>query len=95
LAVALDFYLASFEETLEGADVGAVELHTPDDEHWTLGRGAVIAAVRAPRWDLFRSLGGRRTRTEIAALDWDGDADAVVDLVSRYPLPEVSLHERA
>lgn len=94
VAVGLDFYLASFEETLDEAGVGAVEVRTLDGEQWVLGPGPVAASVRAARWELFRSLGGRRTRAEIVGLDWDGDRAAVVDLVSRYPVPQVSLRER-
>ena len=58
-----------------------------------LGTGDVIASLSAPRYELFRALGGRRTRAEIAALDWSGDADQLIGLVSRYPMPAVSIAE--
>ena len=92
MAVALDFYLGSFEETLEQVDVGAVDIDV-GDEHWHLGSGPLRATVTAERYELFRSLGGRRTLDEIRALRWTGDRDAIVGVVSRYPVPADSLHE--
>jgi uncharacterized protein (TIGR03083 family) len=86
IAVALDFYLESFEETLNEAALGAVEVHS-GDERWTLGTGAVVATVTAPRYELFRALGGRRTLDQIRSLDWTGDAEPIIGLVSRYPPP--------
>lgn len=93
VAVALDFYLESFEETIDEAGIGAVQVRV-GDETWSLGSGEPVAAVAAPRYELFRALGGRRTIEEIRGLDWHGDADVVVPLVSRYPTPTSTLHER-
>ncbi|MFN8052586.1 MAG: maleylpyruvate isomerase family mycothiol-dependent enzyme [Acidimicrobiales bacterium] len=95
LAVALDFYLESFESTLVDTGATAVAVDV-GEELWVLGAGEPVVSVTAPRFELFRSLGGRRTRAEIAALDWRGDADvvdAVIDAVSRYPMPVTSLDE--
>jgi uncharacterized protein (TIGR03083 family) len=92
LAVALDFYLISFEETLCADGVGAVEIAVAD-ESWTLGPGAPVASLRAERFELFRALGGRRTDAEIRALPWRGDAGAVVPRLSRYPVPSAPLGE--
>jgi uncharacterized protein (TIGR03083 family) len=92
LAVGLDFYLVSFEETLTEAGAGAVEVAV-GDESWTLGPGAPVTSLRAERFELFRALGGRRSEGQVRALDWRGDADAVVPLVSRYPMPVTDLVE--
>jgi hypothetical protein len=92
LAVALDFYLDSFEEGLAEVAVGSVAVSV-GEESWILGTGGVNASITASRFELFRALGGRRTRSEIAALDWAGDSDQYIDLVSRYPMPSVSLGE--
>lgn len=86
LAVATDFYLESFEETLDEAARGAVEVRS-GNEHWTLGTGPVVATVTAPRYELFRSLGGRRTLDQIRSLTWTGDAEPIVAVFSRYPPP--------
>ena len=92
VAVALDFYLGSFEEALEQPGVGAVDVQV-GDERWRLGRVPLRATLTAERYELFRSLGGRRTLAEIRALHWAGDREAIVGLVSRYPPPVSSLHE--
>ncbi|MCP3936059.1 MAG: hypothetical protein GY708_11885 [Actinomycetia bacterium] len=92
VAVALDFYLESFVQTLTEAGVGAVGVDV-GDERRVLGQGDVIASVRSSRYGLFRALGGRRTLDEIAGMDWSGDTDVVLGLVSSYPVPVVSLGE--
>ena len=90
LAVALDFYLISFEQSLDEQQCGAVQLGA-GEESWTLGSGAAIASVTAERFELFRSLGGRRSEAQVRALSWRGDMDAVVPIFSRYPLPEADI----
>jgi uncharacterized protein (TIGR03083 family) len=92
IAVGLDFYLESFEETLDEAGVFAVDVFV-GDERWRLGTGPVIAELTAPRYELFRALGGRRTLAEIRAMTWAGDPQTVVGLVSRYPPPRATLDE--
>ncbi len=92
LAVALDFYLISFEQTLDADGAGAVEIAV-GDESWTVGTGTPVAALRADRFELFRALGGRRTEAEIGALSWRGDAAAIIPRLSRYPMPSASLGE--
>jgi hypothetical protein len=44
-----------------------------DGESWVAGSGAPAATVTAPRYDLYRSLSGRRTPAQIAALTWTDD----------------------
>lgn len=86
VVVSLDFYVSSFEEALEGVGVGAVEI-TAGHDTWTVGFGDVVARIRGDAFDLLRALGGRRTEDQIRAMDWEGDIDAVLSVVSRYPLP--------
>ena len=93
LAVATDFYLRSVEETLVTEEIGAVEVQV-DGESWRLGDGDVVASVAGTRFEIFRSLGGRRTIDEIRSLDWAGDVDRVLPLLSRYPTPSATLGER-
>jgi len=92
VAVALDFYLDSFDETLVETGIGAVDVHVGDDR-WLLGPGAVVASITAPRYELFRALGGRRTLDEMRSLAWTGNVDDVISLVNRYPVPAASLGE--
>ena len=87
LAVALDHYLDTFHLALVAAGVGSVDVRVADDE-WALGSGTVVAAVRTGRFEMFRSLGGRRGAAQVRALDWTGDVEAVLPFVSPYGLPE-------
>ena len=86
LAVALDAYLVTFEKALDTAAIGSVEL-SDGRERWTLGPGSVVASVTGERYELFRALGGRRNADQVRALHWNGDADAVLPVVSAYPMP--------
>lgn len=86
LAVALDFYLDNFSQSLDAAAIGSVVVQV-GDESWTCGAGPQIATLRGQRFDLFRSFGGRRTDAEIRELDWSGDADRVLPFVSAYAAP--------
>lgn len=106
LAVALDHYLVTFGEALEAAGLGAVDVTVLDaagpdgsaGESFRLGAGASVAAVRAGGLELFRAIGGRRTLTEIRALDWSGEGAtvaAVTAVVSCYGHPAASLGEAA
>jgi hypothetical protein len=82
--VALDFYLGSFEQALTSTRVGSVEIKV-EEEQWTLGAGERVASIRGERYELFRCLGGRRSESQIRALQWEGDIDAILPIVSRYP----------
>jgi hypothetical protein len=44
-----------------------------DGESWVAGFGTPAATVTAPRHELYRSLAGRRTPAQIAALTWTDD----------------------
>jgi uncharacterized protein (TIGR03083 family) len=65
-------------ESLPGvaAELGLPELRiepTDGGPAFTIGSGGEAGTVRASHFDLMRSLSGRRTAEQIAALDWDGD----------------------
>jgi uncharacterized protein (TIGR03083 family) len=95
LAVGLDFYLDSCHNDLAAKDAGALSVHTTDlpEERWTLGAGSEVAALQASRYELFRALGGRRSERQSRAMNWTGDVDAIVAILSRYPLPARDLVE--
>lgn len=92
LLVATDFYLESFDEALRTVGLGAVVV-TTGDEGFTIGVGEIVAELDAPRYEVFRALGGRRSERQIRGLDWRGDLDRVLPTVSRYPLPEHDIVE--
>jgi uncharacterized protein (TIGR03083 family) len=41
---------------------------------WTVGEGNPAATLTATRYDLYRSLAGRRSHHQITAMDWDRDS---------------------
>lgn len=88
LAVALDFYLHTFDESLCEADVGSVAVEV-GGERFALGDGPQVARWSPSRFEAFRTLGGRRSEAQVRAQQWEGDLDAVLSYVSAYPpLPE-------
>jgi uncharacterized protein (TIGR03083 family) len=91
LLVATDFYLESFDEALRTTGLAVVV--TTGDEGFKIGVGEIVAELEAPRYEVFRALGGRRSERQIRGLDWRGDVDRVLPTVSRYPLPEHDIVE--
>ena len=92
LAVATDFYIDAFHRGLSDARAGTVVIHS-GHETFITGTGPTVATLTASRYELFRSLGGRRSANQIRKLDWEGDAGAIVPLVSQYPPPHYDLVE--
>jgi uncharacterized protein (TIGR03083 family) len=86
LVVALDFYLDALHQRLVAAGVGSLAVRV-DDEEWALGSGPVVATLMGSRFEVFRSLGGRRSEAQVRALSWTGDVDAMVRVLSAYPMP--------
>ncbi|MGQ0832213.1 MAG: maleylpyruvate isomerase family mycothiol-dependent enzyme [Microthrixaceae bacterium] len=92
LLVGLDFYLDSFHETLTEAAAGRATVSV-DGESFEVGDGPAVASLSAGRFELFRALGGRRSAAQIRRLEWVGDVDAILGLVSRYNVPSDDLVE--
>lgn len=46
---------------------------------WGIGRDQPVATASASSFELLRGIGGRRTRDEMLAWDWDGDGEPFVD----------------
>jgi uncharacterized protein (TIGR03083 family) len=55
---------------------------------WVIGHRPVGITVGGDRFDLFRSITGRRSQPQVLGLDWDRDPAAFLDALSPYPLPE-------
>jgi uncharacterized protein (TIGR03083 family) len=58
-------------------DLPALRLSTgraTGSTQWTVGLGEPAATLTASRYDLYRSLAGRRSHEQIAALHWDRDS---------------------
>lgn len=92
LAVGLDFYLSEFDRALTSSQRGTVVVAVPGEE-WAVGAGPVVGSLRASRFEAFRALGGRRTESQLRAMDWSAGIDAVLPVVSAYPLPAHPIRE--
>lgn len=56
----------------DGAGAGALCLRTEYGDQ-VVGTGEVTATVAADRFELYRAMTGRRSASQIAAFDWDGE----------------------
>lgn len=67
----LDLLAGGFSASVRAHDLPALRIESPTTS-WTTGDGPVVRTLRAGTHDLHRSLAGRRSHAEIAALGWDG-----------------------
>jgi uncharacterized protein (TIGR03083 family) len=68
-----------------GADAGSWRFGDPD--------GEPVAALKTSDFELARILVGRRSRAQMLAAGWTGDAEAVVDLLPTFGPPVTDLTE--
>lgn len=71
--------LEQIDQRLRQSGGPAVRLVIDDEEARLVGEGEPVATLRAPAYDLLRTVGGRRTRDQARALDWEGDPEPVLD----------------
>src|SRR5205814_115350 len=87
---ALDFavqkVMAGLHRRLDAAGAPALRLVAGNQE-WTVGTGEPAATVSADGYEFLRAMIGRRSRAQIAALAWEGDARTEVRVLSLKPLP--------
>lgn len=72
---ALDLAIMGFTLSVATHDLPALRIETPERE-WLAGSGEPAGTVRAGSLDLFRSLTGRRTTSQIRELSWSDAPDA-------------------
>lgn len=72
-ACAFEVLANGFSASVLAHDLPGVRLSVGSTQ-WTVGGGEPLATVSADRIDLCRSLAGRRSHQQIAALDWDRDS---------------------
>jgi hypothetical protein len=98
LTAALDFYLDSCHQALVSASAGAIRVDVGDVHDLRLGspeQPVVARLAGVGRFELFRALGGRRSRRQVQALPWQGDVTPVLGHLSAYPWPRDDLVEGA
>jgi uncharacterized protein (TIGR03083 family) len=72
-AVAFEVLANGFSASVIHHDLPGLRLSTGETS-WSVGDSEPIATVTADRYDLYRSLAGRRTPEQITALGWDRDS---------------------
>lgn len=91
LRFSLELFGAGVAYKMKDADVALHVRATDSDYSLDAGSGDA-ATVRAGEFDLFRTFAGRRTRQQVIALDWDGDATAYLPWLNIFgPIPDHSL----
>lgn len=97
LVAGLDFYVDSLHHALIDAGVGPLCLDVGDDEEQVVvgAAGSLDVTLRSDHFELFRTLGGRRSRAQVLAMAWTGDPGPFVDHMSPYGLAARDLVESA
>ncbi len=90
--VAFDHYAHSLGDRLDEAGLRAIALDATE-EPLVAGTGEPMTRVRASRFELLRTLVGRRSAAQIRAYDWDGDPDPVLAVIAAYAMRESPLEE--
>lgn len=92
VALATNSYARRFGRRIKEAGLPALTLET-EGASWNLGNGDPLSSVRGDAFEVLRALSGRRTRDQIAAFDWSGDAEAYLPVFSGYGEPAEPLEE--
>jgi hypothetical protein len=72
--------VALFAMQASSLSVPTLRITTAEGPSWTVGPGDADTTVRTDLLSLFRSLHGRRTRDQVRAFAWDGDAEPFLDV---------------
>ena len=72
-AGAFEVLANGFAAAVDDHQLPALRLSTGSTQ-WTVGTGSPAATLTADRYDIYRSLAGRRSHRQITALDWDRDS---------------------
>jgi uncharacterized protein (TIGR03083 family) len=89
VAFTLKGFVNALGRAVTEAGLPAVQVVATDGFERTAGEGEPGVTVRGEAYELMRSLSGRRTRDQVRALDWDGDPEPYLDVLSPFgPLPD-------
>jgi uncharacterized protein (TIGR03083 family) len=92
LLASLEFYVPWFGKRLKDEGLPTLEV-IAGEESWHAGREEPVGTLRAVPFELFRSLGGRRTRDEVKSLDWGVSPEPYLEIFTPYTYRETSLGE--
>ncbi|MGH1492548.1 MAG: maleylpyruvate isomerase family mycothiol-dependent enzyme [Acidimicrobiales bacterium] len=82
----LERYGPFFCERAETAGLPIVRVEA-GNQMWQSRDGAPAAVLTATAFELLRAFSGRRSATQILAMNWTGDAAPYLDVVTPYGLP--------
>ena len=77
---------------LDAVGLPGVRMRSPDRE-WVVGHHPVGIALAADRFELFRSITGRRSERQLLRMDWDDDPAPYLDVLSPYQLRDDDITE--
>ncbi len=83
LSLALAAYSFGVDYRIRQLGLPALEVRYGDKQR-VLGAGEPGATVAASRFELVRVLGGRRSRDQILALEWEGDPSPYLPILPAY-----------
>jgi len=88
LRFAASRFAQGYGHGLKQAGIAPVVIAASDSDFTvTCGEGEPVATVRAPEFEFFRALAGRRGRAQVLAFDWDGDNAVYVDRFNVFGKP--------
>ena len=90
--VALSGYAFGVDYRVRALDLRALRLRY-DGKEKVLGEGEPGATLTADPWELLRVLAGRRSRSQILELEWEGDPEPYLPLLPAYGEREDALIE--
>jgi uncharacterized protein (TIGR03083 family) len=83
LSLAVATYCFGVDYRIRALDLPALAVRYAGKQR-ILGNGEPQATVTGDRFELLRALGGRRSRKQILALDWNGDPDPYLAIIPAY-----------
>ncbi len=83
VALGLQRYVRGLGHRLDAAGLPALRLCAKDCEYLA-GSGSPSTSVTASRWELFRTLGSRRSVSQLRALRWAGDPEPYMPFIPAY-----------
>jgi hypothetical protein len=92
VGIAFATYAGGADLRINASGGSSLRLVTESKER-VVGGGDPVATVRAPRFELFRALSGRRSPDQVRAYDWDGDPEPFMELFYPYGVRQEALVE--
>ena len=90
IRLGLERYGPFFCERVAAAGLPIVRVEIKPDDHppiWQSADGEPAAVVRGSAFELLRAFSGRRSAGQVLAMDWTGDPEPYLAVVTPYGLP--------